>query len=749
MRRQHNSILAWKQGIHSLVCCAVLSCQTVHAVNDDAGQTPLRTFGYQPLEIYEFANGTTRLRIADINTDGRDDVAFANNYESRIEILLRRDGPTLGTGELPSLDETFRDVGFIIDNAVSDFQIGDIDNDGTPDIVTLGPAFGIEIHKQTDEERFQDPVRYSIDDPTTAFEVRLAHLDEHDGIDMIVSHHNGAEILWSDSETAFTARTHLTFAAARCRHIATADVNGDARKDLLFFFPGTDLPLRIRLNKGNRTFGAEHPLPMPKGRHYNVLPTILDTPAVGCVLQNGKVFRLYGITSGAEGAALAGTSTRIPIRIPLEGTDEKSPVAWDCFDINADGFDDLCVAAPQLSQIHIYMGSAEGLSATPLRVDSLTGIASLKFNAAGDLVVLSPTERILAVHQAESMTNAFPDVIDVEGQPVAFGHSKNDGHLYSVTRHKRDYTLVTIDTSSREVLEKRPIPLRNDPATIMSMPLSTDTNGLVFFQPYQAPVMYSVSPTDIKEIPVSHFRALTENLNADAFALVPESSPTKILVANKKVARMYEWQNERFEIVQQFNPHSAQADLNSVAAFHTPNPESLMLFDSSQNRILTYAAAGGEAQSQILRGEAAGIRAITTLRRKGAEPTTLLIGQKELYLLADQKNRLALEPAAEYATEAESPSLRYFRAITTGADATPMIGLIDSGNRAIEILAYRNKQLECALTAEVFQVSAFSNGGAATAATEPHAVAAGDVNGDGISDLITLVHDKLIIYPGE
>jgi hypothetical protein len=746
MRRQNNSISSWTQCIHTLVWCALLACQPVHAADNE---TPLRTFGYQPLEIYEFANGTTRLRLADINTDGRDDVAFVNNYESRIEILLRRDAPTLGSGELPSLDETFRDVGFIIDNAVSDFQIGDLDNDGNPDIVTLGPAFGIEFHKQTNEERFQDPIRYSINDPTTAFEVHLSQLDEHDGIDMIVSHQNGAEILWSDSETAFKTRTHLTFAAARCRHISTADVNGDARKDLLFFFPGTDLPLRIRLNKGNRTFGAEHPLPMPKGRHYDVLPSILDTPSVGCVLQNGKVFRLYGITSGKEDVTHTHTSTRIPMRIPLEGTDDKSPVAWDSFDINDDGFDDLCVAAPLLSQIHIYMGNAEGLSATPLHIDSLTGIASLKFNRAGDLVVLSPTERILAVHQATTMTNTFPDVIELEGQPLAFGHSENGEQLYSVTRNKRDYTLVTIDTASRDVLKTRPIPLRNDPATIMPIPLSAHTNGLIFFQSYQAPVMYSVSSTDIKEIPVSNFRALTETLSADAFALVPESSPTKILVANKKVARLYEWQNERFEIVQQFNPHSAQADLSSVAAFHTPNPESVMFFEGSQNRILTYATAGGEPQSQILRGEAAGIRAITTLRREGADPITVLIGQKELYLLADHEKCLTLEPAAEYATEAESPSLRYFRAITTGAEATPMIGLIDSGNRAIEILAYKNNQLECALTAEVFQVSAFSNGDGATAATEPHALAAGDVNGDGISDIITLVHDKLIIYPGE
>lgn len=32
---------------------------------------------------------------------------------------------------------------------------------------------------------------------------------------------------------------------------------------------------------------------------------------------------------------------------------------------------------------------------------------------------------------------------------------------------------------------------------------------------------------------------------------------------------------------------------------------------------------------------------------------------------------------------------------------------------------------------------------------EPHDVVCGDIKGDGIGGLLYLVHDKLIIYPGE
>ena len=53
-------------------------------------QEPQRDFGFQPLEIYEFDNGTSRLIIEDINNDGLDDILFANNHISRLEILVRK-----------------------------------------------------------------------------------------------------------------------------------------------------------------------------------------------------------------------------------------------------------------------------------------------------------------------------------------------------------------------------------------------------------------------------------------------------------------------------------------------------------------------------------------------------------------------------------------------------------------------------------------------------------------------------------
>ena len=55
-------------------------------------------------------------------------------------------------------------------------------------------------------------------------------------------------------------------------------------------------------------------------------------------------------------------------------------------------------------------------------------------------------------------------------------------------------------------------------------------------------------------------------------------------------------------------------------------------------------------------------------------------------------------------------------------------------------------KLEKELIFEIFLTSDFAE---QSRGTEPHDVESGDLNGDGIGDLVALVHDKLLIYLGE
>jgi hypothetical protein len=92
--------------------------------------------------------------------------------------------------------------------------------------------------------------------------------------------------------------------------------------------------------------------------------------------------------------------------------------------------------------------------------------------------------------------------------------------------------------------------------------------------------------------------------------------------------------------------------------------------------------------------------------------------------------------------------LAYAKAVMLGAPPRPMIALVDPANRTIELVSQTNGTLNKELIFEVFLSSDFVNR-KQNRGTEPHDLESGDLNGDGIGDLVVLSQDKLLIYLGE
>ena len=76
------------------------------------------------------------------------------------------------------------------------------------------------------------------------------------------------------------------------------------------------------------------------------------------------------------------------------------------------------------------------------------------------------------------------------------------------------------------------------------------------------------------------------------------------------------------------------------------------------------------------------------------------------------------------------------------------VALVDGRKANIEILTRRaDGRLISVLHFRVFEGKRFTqqpNGGG-----EPHEILAGDLNDDGRDDLVILVHDRVIVYPGQ
>jgi hypothetical protein len=110
--------------------------------------------------------------------------------------------------------------------------------------------------------------------------------------------------------------------------------------------------------------------------------------------------------------------------------------------------------------------------------------------------------------------------------------------------------------------------------------------------------------------------------------------------------------------------------------------------------------------------------------------------------------RLETVAGAEYTSPSEEPLLAYAIDVRLGSPPQPMIALVDAANRAIEIVREQEDELKLELAFEVFLISDFADVHSSRT-TEPHDLESGDLNGDGIGDLVVLSQDKLLIYLGE
>ena len=82
-----------------------------------------------------------------------------------------------------------------------------------------------------------------------------------------------------------------------------------------------------------------------------------------------------------------------------------------------DGLEDFAVAAPELSRVHIYKGAKGGLNPEPLAIDSLSGITALSLAGDNGILVFSPSEKAVALHEGARL-EAFPRLLPAPDKTV-------------------------------------------------------------------------------------------------------------------------------------------------------------------------------------------------------------------------------------------------------------------------------------------------------------------------------------------
>ncbi|MBN1699987.1 MAG: VCBS repeat-containing protein [Spirochaetales bacterium] len=716
----------------------------------------VRDFGFSCREVYTFHANTDQLTIVDMNGDGVDDIVFADNGISRIELLIRKKGVAVSEVQ-KTVEESFINRGFVVDQIVKKMVCTDLDNDNLIDIINIGKPFGLLILYQDKDGSFGPPVKPYLGRDIDFIGCEVRDLNNDSKPEIILARRNNIEILWNEEKDSFKKRILIPFSDSTCTFMRTGEFTGDAYADLLLSFSNTELPVKIRPGTKNGTFGWEIPLDIGSAYYIDAIDSDKGGHHdIGIILKNNRVFRLYRL-SDVPAADFFDREELLPETLPFHGrlAGENS---WMLADINEDSKKDMIVSIPEYSQLHIYYGMEKGFKEEPFIVDSLSGVEKLLLDEDGNIVCYSGSEDKLACHFKRKIIG-FPQILELPDTPTAVTSYGESVYCLFKGKRTREFTLSELSWRTDGSIRTRTdstVTLSGTPSDMLFYKVDAGTTGIVFFIPYNSPEVYHFNGDTLKHIESSELKNLSKKTTPAQILPMYEQSVCKLIICEDRIAREYRWNGSGYTITCQFNPSVETAHLVSVCRYPGKNgKDGYLFFDRSSQTLFWFPddSMNGKPLMLHVNGDIDDLYGFTAANGTSGKGL-LFVDRNGMHLLHDRAKSTIPVLKAEYGSQAENPFLWFFSSLRvgnidkSGRKERKMIGLLDRKNRALEIVEKTGETLEKRLGFEIYQVSSMIESSLGSG-FEPHGCASGDIDGDRIADLVVLVHDKLIVYYGE
>jgi len=470
---------------------------------------------------------------------------------------------------------------------------------------------------------------------------------------------------------------------------------------------------------------------------------------------------------------------------PLAGA--RSTALYTTGDFDGDGASDLAVAYGETAQLFVYLRQPDGGFTVPRRVSSLTdarALASLAWSEgqAAELLVLSGKENALAAISLKPDGAASPArSLPIPGRLITFAAgelSPDKGGsapgprpgLAVVTEEdgKRQLTLWTRDAAGALLRGASVVlaGLRTDPRAVQLHDIDQDGRAdalvsvpSVGVRVYLQKADGSLSDASDNALYRPGLLARSEAASAPLAAgdVDGDGRPELLVSAENFIRALRLAEDGELVTVAQFDARDSGAEITTgfvlpPAEAAAGEPVRVVLHDRKTNQLHLLARAPGAAEAETL-----DLRSVARLEVTGAMRLTGPRGRRELVLLGKDRFWWMPEGAADFTLKGEGtyasdlPNVRH--AYVTGGDfdgdgRTDLVAA-DVGTNTIEILS-RDEDGEWAgrLHFKVFETDPHYEGNRG-GGQEPREALVADVTGDGKSDLVLLVHDRVLVYPQE
>ncbi|MHC4557553.1 MAG: FG-GAP repeat domain-containing protein [Planctomycetota bacterium] len=759
-------------------------------------------YGFEEIEIIKLDWGIKDLSVADFNRDGRNDIVLVNNRKARIELLVQKESVGPDDAEV-AVDSNDIDINAIIpptrfgrqsvavSQKIYSLVCGDLNSDGLTDLAFYGEPKGLYVILQkADADKpkslsWRTRKKIKIDDGLlTSNMLVCADLNNDGADDLALAGRDGIYII-VQKEAGSLAEPVKYPTSAQTLSVEVGDLNSDSINDLILVASDIEKPVHVRFGFKTGQLGPQVQFFIERPFTFRI-HNIDDIAGDEILTINGLSGRLICYKFAAENRKDADW----PILFyPLASgqADTKRDLAVADFD--GDGMADVAISDPGAAELIFYKQTAEFGLAEPVKFPAFADITSLSGvdiddDGKTELGVLSVKEKVIGLSEFEDERFSFPKPIDLTGEPLAMelADVDNDGSidcLYISKDDKDVRTLMTIynlaessvrstgQNSSGDSLELKKLTSNPDGLKV----LDVDQDGLqdvLVFVSYELPILVrqvQKRKFEIVDSPRAQSSLVKDaSLRTIAVADVDGKPGQELLVAQKNFARSLVFSDSRsWSVIDQYNAKSTENQISAVAAFNIGN-------DSLESRPAILLLDGQKGWLQILK---AGNDKTYRLEKEldvgkwnNAAHLKMLFAPltgnqaKNMLLFDSEKFALITPPGTSNIAQHLEQQFSYETKIKDGIYGNLATGDINGDGRTdIIMVEYRRNHIEIlaldagdkpipAMRFKVFEQKSYSDSETRLKAiVEPRQLHVADVTSDGKDDLITVIHDRIIIYP--
>ncbi len=756
-------------------------------------------YGFEEIEIIKLDWGTSGLQTTDLNGDGLNDILVVNNKRAKIELLLQKASPGPVAGDagtdpneadvnaLPP-QQRFANESIAVSQQIHSMATGDLNSDGLPDIAFYGEPEGLYVILQKSAEsnsgsalRLQWHTRRKIAvEDGLHFPKALACADLNgDGKeDMALAGQDSVYVVVQETDGTLAEPVKYPV-SGQILAVEPADLNGDGLTDLVLIANDPDKPVHVR-------FGLEGGYLGPQIQYFIERPFAFrlhnmdDDKGEEALTIDARSGRLLCYSLGTA----AGVDQDWPVLLyPLpsgEGSTNRDLVTGD---FDGDGLGDIVISEPGSAELVLYRHRSEVGLAEPVRFPAFSEITSLSAgdidgDGKTDVAVLSVKEKAIGLSRFENKRLTFPKPLVLSEEPLAMELADMDNSgsadCVHVAKDANDVRLfgITYDLGRAQTERTWSMAVPEMKANPDGMRVfDADQDGLLdvlIFVRYELPMLLrqvekgDFAVVDSVEAQNSLIKEATEQ--SIAVADVDSEPGRELLVAQKNFARSLVFADgRRWSVIDQYNARSTENQVSAVAAVSISGQTAderpaILLLDGQRGTLQILKADDGTAYGFVEETDVGTWNTSSNLKILSAP-----IGpdrSRSIILFDGNKFALVLPPDREgqiehferlwsYETDIEDGGYGNLAAGDINGDGQTDIVMVDYKKNHIEILTLdASDQPVPAMRFKIFEAKSYRDDQKRTkAAVEPREMQISDVTGDGKDDLITLIHDRVIIYP--